>query len=142
MKPLLSIAILLTLVSCSSSADKRQREFDEVRIGMIKAEVIEVVGPPHWSDHKRGLDRWFYYMKPNKKQNEKIIFFVKGKVYRKGHREKPTLTAEEMEEIKRPRVIYKKHKPSVSKEELRKILKKEIQKDASKPKKTIKYEKL
>ena len=142
MKVILSALILLVLLGCNS-AEKRKMEFEKIELGMIKSEVLEVAGPPFWSDRSNGMDRWIYYMEPDTKQIEKVVYFKEGRVFQKGVRQKPTLTAEEMEEVKKPRVKSTNVKPyerKYSDDELKKIIKKEIKKQ--KPKKSKKLEKI
>ena len=141
MRPLTLVLSLLLLSACTSGK-KRQQEFESIQIGMVKSEVLEVAGPPHWSDRSGELDRWIYYMKPEDKQTERIIYFRRGKVFQKGLRKKPALTAEEMEQVKQPRVIYKASKPSLSKSQLREVLKKEVEQKTPKKKKKTVYEKI
>ena len=130
---LLLIGLCLLIVSCSSR-DKRQEEFKNIEIGMVKSEVLDVAGPPYWSDRKNNEDRWIYYMDPEDKDTERIVYLKNNKVVRKGLRELPLLSAEEMEAIKKERPDLKPHKPSVSEEELREIIKKEIEKENPSPK--------
>ncbi len=130
------LIIFISTVRCVSDYEQRKAEFDAVEIGMVKSEVLDIAGPPHWSDHKHDHDRWIYYMKPEGRQSEKIIYFRKGVVVRKGLREKPVLTPEEMDEIKKPKPIKPKpFTPTYTKEELRKVIKKAVdEEEKRKPK--------
>lgn len=143
MKVLRWIIPLLVITSCNS-VGRRTQEFEKIELGMVKSEVLDVAGPPFWSDRYEGMDRWIYYMEPNTKQIEKVVYFKEGQVFQKGYREKPTLSAEEMEEIKKPRVKTstdeKTFTPKYSDEELRQIIKKEINKQQ--PKKETNLKKL
>lgn len=132
----LSIFLFLgLLVQCSSTIERRRAEFEAVKIGMVKSEVLDVAGPPFWSDHNDGFDRWIYYMEPEGRQSEKIIYFQNGTVVRKGLREKPVLTAEEMEEIKKPKPEkMKPFTPTYNQKELRKVIKKAVDKEEKKKK--------
>ena len=123
----LLISTSLLLASCQLWTT-RQDEFNQVQIGMTKPEVIEVLGSPSWSDRKEGEDRWIYFLDPQDRSSERLVYFKEGIVSRKGLRDKPTLTAEEMEAIKKDRPKTYTHQPSVSENELRKIIKKEIEK--------------
>ena len=139
MKYILYIALLGALTHCASRLEERRADFEAVEIGMVKSEVLDIAGPPYWSDHKDGHDRWMYYMKPEARQMEKIIYFKKGAVVRKGIREKPILTAEEMEEIKKPKQPeMEPFTPSYDKKELRKEVKEAVEKE-EKQKKTKVY---
>ena len=139
MKSFLIFTVLFIVVGCSTP--DRKSEFAAIEIGMVKSEVLDAAGPPHWSDRQsigdHSYDRWFYYMEPEARQAERVVYFLKGKVFQKGERIKPALSAEEMEEIKKPRVKKPKaFTPSMSEEELRQAIKKEIKKQEKKnPKK-------
>jgi outer membrane protein assembly factor BamE (lipoprotein component of BamABCDE complex) len=99
-------------------------------MGMVKSEVLAVAGSPHWSDRWNNHDRWIYYMKPEDKQTERIVYFKKGRVVLTGERIKPALTAEEMDGLKKPKPTpqARDFEPSLSEDELRKVIKKEIRK--------------
>ena len=136
------LLILIFMASACSSSQWRQQEFSDIRMGMKKSEVIEVAGPPHWSDRYRGLDRWAYYLEPGDRQTERVVYFKDGKVLQKGERNKPLLSAEEADSIKEPRPAKQKpFKPSMTEDQLRKEIKKEIKK-AKKTKKKPRYESL
>ncbi len=124
------IIFLLILTHCSHSEYSRRLEFESIKMGMVKSEVLDSAGPPHWSDRNKGMDRWFYYLEPGDRQTEKVVYFKEGRVFRKGLRDQPLLTAEEAEEIKRPKVpLPKPFKPSMTEKQLRKAIKKEIKKN-------------
>ncbi len=124
---ILLISTFLLLMSCQLWTS-RQDEFNDVQLGMTKPQVIEVLGSPSWSDRKNGEDRWIYFLDPQNRSSERLVYFKKGVVSRKGLRDKPMLTAEEMDALKKERPQSFTHKPSVSEKELRKIIKKEIEK--------------
>lgn len=130
---LLALLCSLLLTACSSK-DWREREFNSIELGMSKSEVLDQAGPPHWSDRYDGYDRWIYYMNPERKHQERVVYFKQGVVIQKGLKEKPFLSAEEMEEVKAPRIKTKPYKRKYSDEQLKKIIKKEIQKKEGKPK--------
>ncbi len=99
-------------------------------MGMVKSEVLQLAGPPHWSDRWQGHDRWIYYMKPEDRQTERVVYFRQGKVVLTGERIQPVLSAQEMDELKKPRLkkSSKEFQPSLSEDELREAIKKEIKK--------------
>ena len=115
------------LMSCQLWST-RQDEFNQVHVGMTKPEVIKVLGSPSWSDRKDNEDRWIYFLDSHDRTSERLVYFKQGLVSRKGLRDKPSLSAEEMEALKKERLRSYTHKPSVSEKELRRIIKKEIEK--------------
>jgi outer membrane protein assembly factor BamE (lipoprotein component of BamABCDE complex) len=129
----LLVFIFLIVLNACATGDFREREFEEISIGMVKSEVLQTAGPPHWSDRNKGLDRWFYYMKPEDRQTERVVYFRKGRVVQKGERMKPLLTAEEVEELKDPpRKQQKPFKMKYTEDQLRQVIKKEIEKEEGK----------
>ena len=68
---------VLALASCQTP---RYKEFEHVRNGMTKAEVIEVVGGPSTKLRRQGVDRWTYIFE-NHPGGEQIreVHFVDGK---------------------------------------------------------------
>ena len=123
-----SLLLLTTLTACQQ-AKKRHQEFSSIEMGMLKSEVLDVAGSPHWSDRHMNMDRWIYYLEPGKKQTERVVYFKNGQVFQKGQRIKPLLSAEEMEDIKKPRSPRTtEFQPSMDEEQLRRVIKKEIQK--------------
>lgn len=135
MRSLIFALSILSFVACSQS-QRKQDEFSKIEMGMVKSEVLEVAGPPHWSDRKQEMDRWFYYMKPEDRQTERVVYFKDGKVFLKGLKKQPLLTAEEAEELKKPRQKKSttEFKPRYNEAQLRKAVKKEVDKKSKKHK--------
>ena len=139
MRSLLIGLSLLVFIGCSS-AEKRAQEFNNIEMGMSKSKVLEVAGPPHWSDRQAGMDRWIYYLKPEQRQTERVVYFRHGQVFQKGQRIKPLLSADELDQVNTPRAPkVKKFKPSMSEAQVREAIKKEMRKQKKK-KKTHKFE--
>lgn len=125
------VLVLFFLGACATPNERRQAEFDSIKVGMTKFEVIDKAGPPHWSDRWKGHDRWMYYMVPDDRQTERVVYFKEGQVVLTGERIQPLFSAEEVEEIKKPRVSKKAQdfKPTYNEEQLREVIKKEIEKE-------------
>lgn len=122
--------ILLLLTACQTSSERLIKEYEAIQLGMNKSEVLHVAGNPAWSDRMDGQDRWIYYLNPQDQSSEQIVFFENGKVVSKGPRNKPELSAEEMDQLKENELAP--HKPKYSDEELKSILKKEVEREKSK----------
>lgn len=123
------IGVSFLMIMGCSSAERRTQEFNEIEIGMVKSRVMEVAGPPHWSDRHAGMTRWIYYLKPEDKQTERVVYFRHGKVFQKGQRIKPVLTAEERDEINRPRSKIHSFQPSMTEAQMREAIKREVRKE-------------
>lgn len=139
MKYFLVLPLLLSL-SCSVTT-QRQKNFAAIQVGMLKSEVLDIAGTPYWSDRKKNQDRWFYYINPEDKDTERVVYFRHNKVIQKGLRQKSLLTAEEMEQVKVEPTQPKSHQPSISDQELRQMIRKEIKKQ-DKKKKNDNFEKI
>lgn len=138
MKIYLNVFILV-LVGCASPHPPDD-EFNKISLGMLKSEVLDVAGTPRWTDRHKGQDVWIYLMKPNDRSSEQLVYFEDGKVVQKGTRNTPALTADEMDSIKNDSGKPITYKPSLSEEELRKVIKKEV--EEKNPPKKEKFEKL
>lgn len=132
--------ITLFLLAGCQLAISRTEEFNQVRVGMSKQDVIETLGSPSWSERKEGEDLWIYFLDPQDRSKEKIVYFADGMVVGKGDRKTPAITAEEADALKEPRSTPYRHTPSLSEKELRESIKKEVEKQNPKPK--YKFEKL
>lgn len=135
----ISILLLCFLASCHTLNDRRQ-DFALVKRGMTKPQVMDTLGSPSWSDRKQGEDRWIYFLDPHDRSTERIVYFRKGTVSRKGLRDKPPLSAEEMEQVKADRPLQMEHTPRLNEEQLREVIKKEIEKKEG-PQKPPQFEK-
>jgi outer membrane protein assembly factor BamE (lipoprotein component of BamABCDE complex) len=132
------ISVCFLLISCQLFTS-REEEFGQVEIGMSKAQVIETLGSPSWSDRKNEEDRWIYFLDPHDRNSERIVYFQNNLVVRKGLRDEPALSAEERDSLKEPRPVNYQIQPR-GKDELRKSIKKEVEKQT--PPVEYKFEKI
>ena len=133
------MGLLLTLFFCflvsCNLVETREQEFESIKKGMTKSEVLGAAGSPHWSDRKDGQDRWLYYINPHDRNTEKIVYFENNKVIEKGYRKKMSPSAEETELLKAGSTHLGPHNPLPSEKELRELIKEEVKKKSkSKPK--------
>jgi outer membrane protein assembly factor BamE len=69
---LLMVLLGAFLTSCQTHMIE---EFNKVRPGMDKGQVLEIIGSPQTSDRWKGKDRWQYvYYKENRKVVKEILF--------------------------------------------------------------------
>ena len=111
------LPFILFLTSCQAFQSYEER-FANIKIGMVKSEVIDVAGPPRWSDRKKGQDRWIYFINAEDHNTERVVYFENGKVIKKGLREKPAISAEDMDRVNEGKQTDIKVKPRMSDEEL------------------------
>lgn len=92
MNGLLYLALLVAL-GCASP---RYSSFEQVRTGMEKDQVIELMGSPNSHRRVRDEDRWGYVFYKDDLREEKAIHFVKGRVVYIGEpiRPSPEVAAE------------------------------------------------
>ncbi len=114
-------------------------EFEAIELGMAKTDVIALAGAPSWSDRKEDQDRWFYYLVPDDRETERVVYFENGKVVEKGLRRKPLLSPEELDSLNKSDKEIS-FKPRYTQDQLRQLLKEEAEK--AKPKRKEKFEKI
>ena len=104
---------------------------------MQKADVLELMGSPVSTSRKYGADRWYYYIKPGNKKSKRVLYFDEGFLIYRGRIIPPPISAEEADMLKEPK---QKAEPmgstrrSMTDEELRALIKKEIRKKKRKKK--------
>ena len=91
---------MIGMLALSSCQTPRCKEFEHVRNGMTKAEVIEVVGGPTTKLRRQGVDRWTYVFE-NHPDGEQIreIHFVGGKTTYVGTQVKSAISPEIQDKI-------------------------------------------
>lgn len=82
---------LLGLCACSSNPIK---DFENVREGMPKYDVLEAMGVPQRTQRWQGKDRWTYLYVESEKTQTKEVHFQEGKVVYKGDPIEPAISAE------------------------------------------------
>lgn len=106
---------------------------------MRKRDVLDLAGNPRFTDRKKGIDRWYYYLEPERPSSIREVHFRDNIVIYKGKRIQPDLTVEEEEAVRAPKP--KPYIKSMSDEELKGLIKKELKKEKKKKKKP-RYEKI
>lgn len=64
-------------IGCQSSPLK---DFSELKVGMEKGEVLDILGNPNHSGRFHGKDRWTYVFYDNKIRYKKEVHFDQGHV--------------------------------------------------------------
>lgn len=130
------LAFCFIFVGCQSR--QPAQAFGRLKLGLLKGDVLAIMGSPARSTRKKGIDRWYYYMEPENPNSLKVLHFDQSRLIYKGDPIKPLLTAEEMEEIKKQynhQGQGKKPKPfkrSVSDKALKEMIKKEMKSEKKK----------
>ncbi|HWU45097.1 MAG TPA: outer membrane protein assembly factor BamE [Bdellovibrio sp.] len=69
------LGLILLLTGCQTSMI---RQFDDVKMGMDKSQVLFIVGNPTQTQRFHGKDRWFYTFQENHIHFQKEIQFFEG----------------------------------------------------------------
>lgn len=95
-----TLSVLIGMLALSSCQTARYKEFEQVRTGMTKAEVIEAVGGPSAKLRRQGVDRWTYIFE-NHHGGELVreIHFVDGKSTYVGAQVKSVVSPEVQDKI-------------------------------------------
>ena len=97
LKLLLAICTTTLLVSCQTMTHKN---FEQVRAGMDKSTVIELVGGPQRTGRILGRDRWLYnFRSATEGEQMREIHFEYGRVVYVGGRVSPNTPAEDQDRI-------------------------------------------
>lgn len=83
------LLILLTISTLSACQSKPIRQFEELKPGMEKNQVLETMGTPWTVTRLHGKDRWFYIFYDDGVRLEKEVHFLDGKAVYIGDTWKP-----------------------------------------------------
>lgn len=94
------LAALLLLLLSAGCQTPRYREFEQVRVGMSKEQVLTAAGNPSSRDRKQSVDRWTYnlYDHPDGKVVREVHFLEGVSTY-VGPKPVPTISADQQDQI-------------------------------------------
>jgi outer membrane protein assembly factor BamE (lipoprotein component of BamABCDE complex) len=94
------VPFALFVTGLSGCQTPRYKEFEQVRTGMTKAEVIEAVGGPSTKLRRQGVDRWTYIFE-NHPDGEQVreVHFLDGKSTYVGTKVKDQVSPEIQDKI-------------------------------------------
>ncbi len=95
MRVFLLIIALLALTACQTTV----KDFGEVKEGMRKYDVLEIVGGPNSSTRWKGRDRWTYRFIDRDSEEVREVVFKEGRVIYAGEQVPPRVTAEDQDKI-------------------------------------------
>lgn len=90
----LAFALMTTLAGCQTP---REKEFEGVKVGMAKDQVLNTAGNPTVSRRWKGMDRWIYFY-PSA-DTSKEVHFLEGKVVYAGGAYQPPVSAAEQDRL-------------------------------------------
>ncbi|MGZ5279918.1 MAG: outer membrane protein assembly factor BamE domain-containing protein [Pseudobdellovibrionaceae bacterium] len=87
---LLSLSFLM--MGCATNMHE---QFQRLKVGMEKDEVLSLMSSPQRTQRWRGMDRWTYIFYEEDQRLEKEVHFADGRASYLGEHPKPVVTAEE-----------------------------------------------
>lgn len=95
-----TFTLLLFVLTLSSCQTPRFREFENVKVGMSKEQVLEAAGGPSARDRRAGMDRWTYniYDHPEGK-TVREVHFLNGVATYVGPKPVPIISAEQQDHL-------------------------------------------
>ncbi len=92
-----SILIVLLSFVVSSCVTSKEKRVEQIRVGMLKDEVLEAAGSPTTFARSQGRDRWIYRVVKGSDINSIEVQFIGGKAVYVGPPPVPALSAEEQD---------------------------------------------
>lgn len=86
----------LALTACQTS---RLKEFESVKLGMTKSEVLEATGNPTVTRRWQGKDRWIYKFAADDIESVREVHFENGSAVYVGEKVKPAVSAAEQDRL-------------------------------------------
>lgn len=75
---LMSIPVIVLGLLTSACQTSMLKQFDEVKPGMEKDDVLELMGSPNQTQRSQGKDRWYYTFYDKKMRFQKEVQFFEG----------------------------------------------------------------
>ena len=97
MKKILPGFLFSWMSLCLGCATNEAQQFEKLKVGMDKSEVLEVMGSPRRAERHQGTDHWTYKIYKDNRQDQKEIQFQDGKSTYLGEIIKPKISAEEQD---------------------------------------------
>lgn len=100
-----SILILTLLLGLAACQTNRLRAFGDVRRGMSKGDVLNIMGSPSFTQRWRGMDRWTYNLyerasdEPINPKQVREVHFAEGVAVYAGPEVKPAVSPEEQDRL-------------------------------------------
>lgn len=94
----LCLSVVWLSLFLSACQTPRYREFEQVKVGMSKEQVLSVAGNPSNRDRKQSVDRWTYNLHdhPDGKTVREVHFFEGVSIY-VGPKQLPAVSADQQD---------------------------------------------
>ena len=129
--PFAFLIFIIIFGGCQAN-QKRLDDYNNIELGMRKRDVLDVAGNPRFTDRRDSVDRWYYYLVPEDPKSVRVVHFKENIVIYKGEHVEPSLTAAEADALKEPEPPA--YIRTLSDEELKEMIKKDIRKEKKKKK--------
>lgn len=86
----------LLFIGCATNM---KDQFDQVKVGMEKNDVLGLMDSPQRTQRWKGMDRWTYIFYDKDMRIEKEVHFAEGKAAYVGEVYKPAVSAEQQDAI-------------------------------------------
>jgi outer membrane protein assembly factor BamE (lipoprotein component of BamABCDE complex) len=83
------ISASLVLSFCLGCQTNELKQYEKIKLGMDKADVIEIMGSPQQTARHQSKDSWVYKFQQDKQWHEREVLFSEGKTVYVGDPLKP-----------------------------------------------------
>lgn len=91
----LALLLLLSQVGCQTNELK---QYEKLKVGMDKGEVLEIMGSPRRCERRQSQDRWTYVFYQNQMEHQKEIQFFEGRANYIGSLRMPEISAHQRDQ--------------------------------------------
>lgn len=97
-RALFSITLIFMLFATSACQTNDLKEFEKLKLGMDKDEVLGIMGSPRRSERRLGQDRWTYVFYNQGQLHQKSVLFDENKASYVGDPIQPAVSAAEQDQ--------------------------------------------
>lgn len=92
-----AFSILLLFFSTLGCQTNELKQYEKLKVGMDKGDVIDIMGSPRRSERWHGQDRWTYIFYQDREEYLKEVHFLGGRASYVGEQWKPEVSADEQD---------------------------------------------
>lgn len=92
-----AFSILLLFFSALGCQTNELKQYEKLKVGMDKGDVIDIMGSPRRSERWHGQDRWTYVFYQDREQYLKEVHFMEGRASYVGDQWKPEISADDQD---------------------------------------------
>jgi outer membrane protein assembly factor BamE len=91
------LSLFLLFFSALGCQTNELKQYEKLKVGMDKGDVIDVMGSPRRTERWHGQDRWTYVFYQDREQYLKEVHFMGGRASYIGDLWKPEISADEVD---------------------------------------------